>query len=80
MCSIPSSLPNSRKLISELSSVQYSWTPANKIKVMSKQDMKKAENGGKSPNLADAFCLAVYGRPMGMGDAQSWDSPNYLVA
>lgn len=80
LCSIDKSLPLARKLVSELSSVRYDWTPANKIKVMSKQEMKKAENGGKSPNLADAFCLAVYGRSLGTGDSQTFECPNYLVA
>jgi hypothetical protein len=79
-CSLPRSLPLTRKLIAELSSVRYDWTTANKVKVMSKVEMKKAENGGKSPNLADAFCLAVYGRAFEVSQKNDESTHSYLVA
>ncbi len=42
-------------LIAELSTVQYGVNSAGKIKVESKDDMRR--HGLRSPDLADAFCL-----------------------
>ncbi|WP_321404508.1 hypothetical protein [Maridesulfovibrio sp.] len=58
---IPSGLLLADKLRAELSNVKYDFTPSSKIKVMGKREMKKVENGGKSPNLADALGLSLYG-------------------
>lgn len=46
-------------LIGELSAPKYAFTSAGKIKVESKDDMKK--RGLQSPDLADAFCLTFAG-------------------
>lgn len=49
------SMPDDGELIGELTSVKYSITPAGKIQVDSKEQMKK--DGRVSPDLADAFLL-----------------------
>lgn len=46
---------NDEKLAAELSTVSYEITQAGKIRVESKDEMKK--RGLRSPDLADAFCL-----------------------
>lgn len=48
-------MPDDEPLIAELTSVQYGYTSAGKIKVQSKEEMKKA--GMRSPDRADAFLL-----------------------
>lgn len=48
-------LPNDPALTAELSAVQYSYTSSGKIRVETKDEMKK--RGARSPDLADAFCL-----------------------
>jgi hypothetical protein len=45
------------KFAAELSSPLYGYRPDGKIKVESKDDMKK--RGGQSPNIADAFILTM---------------------
>lgn len=49
--------PDCPELIAELSSVKYRFDSAGRIKVESKDEMKKRL--GKSPDLADAYCLAL---------------------
>lgn len=46
-------------LIAELTSPKYTMTSTGKIKVESKDEMKK--RGQRSPDLADAFCLTLAG-------------------
>ena len=45
------------KLAAELSAPQYGYTPAGKVKVEGKDEMRK--RGAASPNLADALCLTM---------------------
>ena len=51
-----------KKMIGELASVHYSFSSSGKIKIESKEEMKK--RGLDSPNYADAFNLTQYkGKP-----------------
>jgi hypothetical protein len=50
------SLPDDKDLINQLSSIKYSYTRKGKIKIESKDDMKK--RGLKSPDRADAVAIA----------------------
>ncbi len=50
-------IPNDSELIAELTMVGYQILSAGKIKVESKEEMKKRTSPRKSPDLADAFCL-----------------------
>lgn len=52
-------MPNDGALIGELVSPKYKLESSGKIKIESKDDMKK--RGVKSPNRADAFCLTFAG-------------------
>jgi phage terminase large subunit len=52
-------------LVGELSSIKYFHDSKGRIVVESKEAMKKRL--GKSPDKADAFCLAVHARRQGMG-------------
>lgn len=52
-------IPNDEGLIDELVAPTYKYESTGKIKVESKDDMKK--RGVKSPNRADAFCLTLAG-------------------
>lgn len=52
-------IPRDDKLISELVQPKYKLESTGKIKVESKDEMKK--RGLKSPNVADAFCLTFAG-------------------
>ena len=51
----PCKIPNDQKLISELSSINFSQNSSGKLLLEKKEDM--ARRGVKSPNLADAFAL-----------------------
>jgi hypothetical protein len=55
-------IPDDGALVSELTSPTYNFTSGGKLKVESKDELKKrtaktASSMGKSPDLADAFCL-----------------------
>lgn len=52
-------IPEDSELISELTSIKYSITSSGKLKVESKDEIKK--RGIKSPDVADAFCLTFAG-------------------
>lgn len=52
-------MPNDGALIGELVSPKYKLESSGKIKIESKDEMKK--RGVKSPNRADAFCLTFAG-------------------
>lgn len=58
-------IPRDDGLISELVQPKYKIESSGKIKVESKDDMKK--RGVKSPNRADAFCLTFAGGDMYVG-------------
>lgn len=58
-------LPADDDLIGELSSVKFSHDGKGRIVVESKESMKKRL--GKSPDKADAFCLAVHAMRQGGG-------------
>lgn len=61
------SIPNHQTLINELAMVQYKYVDSGKIKIESKQDLKK--RGIKSPDYADAlvYCYAfTFKRFMGI--------------
>jgi len=49
-------LPNDQGLISELTAPTYSFSPDNRMKLESKDDMKA--RGLPSPDLADALCIS----------------------
>jgi phage terminase large subunit len=62
-------IPRDDRLMSELTLPTYSFTSGGKIKAESKDELKKrtARGGGdlgKSPDLADAFCLTFAGGEM----------------
>jgi hypothetical protein len=48
-------LPKDADLIAELTAATYRFTSAGKLQVEAKDEMKK--RAGRSPDLADAFCL-----------------------
>ena len=49
-----------RRLLSELTAPTYKFTSNGKVQIESKDDL--AKRGVASPDLADAFCLALYAR------------------
>ena len=48
-------LPDDSQLVFELAAPRFSFTSSGKIKIESKDELRK--RGIKSPDLADAFCL-----------------------
>ena len=56
-CSINDTLEARHKFMAELSTPTYSYMPTGKIKVESKDDLRKRDVA--SPNLADAFVLTM---------------------
>ena len=50
-------LPHNDQLVSELTSIRYSFTSSGKMKAESKDEMRKRGLG--SPDLADALCLTM---------------------
>jgi hypothetical protein len=52
------SIPNDANLISQLTSIKYSFTPKQQIKIESKEDMKKRLSITDSPDDFDAVMLA----------------------
>ncbi len=50
-------IPKDDQLLSELTSIRYSFTSSGKMKAESKDEMRKRGLG--SPDLADAFCLTM---------------------
>lgn len=55
----PFILPNLETLRTQLTTPRYTFNGAGQVVVESKKDMKKRLN--KSPDIADAYCLAVHG-------------------
>lgn len=68
-------MPRDDGLISELVSPKYKIESSGKIKIESKDDMKK--RGIKSPNKADAFCLTFAGGDMVTARMQSVADTTY---
>lgn len=71
-CSIRDTLELRHKFMAELSTPTYGYLPNGKIKVESKEEMKKRDVA--SPNLADAFALTMaHAEPVMVEDfAYSW--------
>ena len=65
-------IPKDDQLLSELTSVRYSFTSSGKMKAESKDEMRKRGLG--SPDLADSFCLCMASdaATAQSGSFQSW--------
>ena len=68
-------LPNNEDLIAELATVRYQFTSNGKIKIESKDDIRR--RGMKSPDMADAFVLtfASDAAVASYGFKQGWNKP-----
>ena len=51
------SIPNDQSLISEITAVRYKYQSSGKLKIESKDEMKR--RGQRSPDVADAFVLTM---------------------
>ena len=65
-------IPKDDQLLSELTSIRYSFTSSGKMKAESKDEMRRRGLG--SPHLADAFCLTMASdaATAQSGSFQSW--------
>jgi phage terminase large subunit len=68
-------IPNNEDLIGELATVRYTFTSNGKIKIESKDDIRR--RGLKSPDMADAFVLtfASDAATISWGSNNSWGKP-----
>lgn len=68
-------IPNNEDLIGELATVRYTFTSNGKIKIESKDDIRR--RGLKSPDMADAFVLtfAADAATISWGSSSSWNKP-----
>ena len=68
-------IPNDEDLIAELATVRYTFTSSGKIKIESKDDIRK--RGLKSPDIADAFILtfASDAATISWGRKADWGKP-----
>lgn len=68
-------IPNNEDLIGELATVRYTFTSNGKIKIESKDDIRR--RGLKSPDMADAFVLtfAADAATISWGSNSSWNKP-----
>jgi hypothetical protein len=68
-------IPNNEDLIGELATVRYTFTSNGKIKIESKDDIRR--RGLKSPDMADAFVLtfASDAATISWGSNNSWNKP-----
>jgi hypothetical protein len=68
-------IPNNEDLIGELATVRYTFTSNGKIKIESKDDIRR--RGLKSPDMADAFVLtfASDAATISWGKSSSWGKP-----
>lgn len=68
-------IPNNEDLIGELATVRYTFTSNGKIKIESKDDIRR--RGLKSPDMADAFVLtfASDAATISWGANNSWNKP-----
>ena len=67
-------LPQDRELINELCTPKYSFNSSGKLKLESKEEMKKRI---RSPDKADAFTLTFASSPaiFSGGERLSWNKP-----
>ena len=73
-------LPDDQGLISELSSPNYQITPAGKVLVESKSDVKKRTMDKRSPDKADAFLLTFYAERAAKSQKKPLVYPKRMVA
>lgn len=68
-------IPDNEDLLSELTSIRYSFTSSGKLMAESKESMKK--RGLRSPDLADAVCLTMASTAITAlsGSAGKWNAP-----
>lgn len=67
-------IPNDEDLISELATVRYTFTSNGKVKIESKDDIRR--RGLKSPDKADALCLTFASDAATVSwGRQVWDKP-----
>jgi phage terminase large subunit len=63
-------LPKNDKLASELTTPRYSYSSSGKIKLESKDEMRKRGHG--SPDIADALCLTMAASSGSPSQMQAW--------
>ena len=68
-------LPNDDELVSELAAPIYKYTSSGKIKIESKEEMKK--RGIKSPDRADALALTMASSAASFSGSQSFMGYNF---
>jgi hypothetical protein len=68
-------LPNDDELVSELAAPSYKYTSTGKIKIESKEEMKK--RGIKSPDKADALALTMASTAASFGGGESFMGYNF---
>lgn len=68
-------LPNNDELASELAAPQYKYTSSGKIKIESKDEMRK--RGIKSPDKADALALTMASSAASFGGSQAFMGYNF---
>ncbi len=68
-------LPDDDELVAELASPVYKYTSSGKIKIESKEEMKK--RGIKSPDKADALALTIASSAVSFGGSQSFMGYNF---
>jgi len=70
-------IENDETLISEITSVRYKYQSSGKLKIESKDEMKR--RGQRSPDVADSFVLTFAGDgAMAAGNASRWNSRTTL--
>lgn len=66
-------IPNDETLISEITSIRYKYQSTGKLKVESKDEMKR--RGQRSPDVADAFVLSfAHEGATAMGQISRWNN------
>jgi phage terminase large subunit len=72
--SLDCSIPADSRLIQDLTTPRYAFSSTGKMKLESKDDMKK--RGAKSPDAGDAFCLSLASHSGGnFGRGPKWGTP-----
>jgi len=70
-------IPSDEAFISEITAVRYKYQSSGKLKIESKDEMKK--RGQRSPDVADAFVLSFAGEgAMASGHQHRWNSRTNL--
>ena len=75
-CCIVDGLELTGQLIKELTGPTYSYTPAGKVKVESKDELKKRNIA--SPNIADALCLTMQWTPQAANFQNSYHRDQFI--